>query len=206
MVSTVPPKSSNTNSIWLTPAQVAQRFHVSPITVRNWANTGKLEAITTPGGHRRFNLAAVEDFAAQHRSSNHADADAGLAQSTVEQAAVLVIDNDQSVRDILAAVLKLQLPHATVLFAKNAFEAGYLSGDQKPQLIFLDMALTGINTDVICRFIKAQKPLLTTTVITMTGHASVPDRQQVLDAGAMSVLRKPFDLSELDTTIKKSLI
>ena len=38
----------------LTPAEVASMFRVDPKTVTRWANAGKLSAVRTLGGHRRF--------------------------------------------------------------------------------------------------------------------------------------------------------
>jgi excisionase family DNA binding protein len=38
----------------LTPGEVAALFRVDPRTVTRWAKTGKLHAIRTPGGHRRY--------------------------------------------------------------------------------------------------------------------------------------------------------
>ena len=38
----------------LTPAEVATLFRVDPKTVTRWAKAGKLSAIRTLGGHRRF--------------------------------------------------------------------------------------------------------------------------------------------------------
>ena len=38
----------------LTPAEVAAMFRVDPKTVTRWANAGKLSAVRTLGGHRRF--------------------------------------------------------------------------------------------------------------------------------------------------------
>ena len=38
----------------LTPAEVAAIFRVDPKTVTRWANAGKLSAVRTLGGHRRF--------------------------------------------------------------------------------------------------------------------------------------------------------
>ncbi len=38
----------------LTPAEVAVLFRVDPKTVTRWANAGKLQAVRTLGGHRRF--------------------------------------------------------------------------------------------------------------------------------------------------------
>ena len=46
-------------SEYLTPNEVASLLLVSPITVRQWAQKGLLEAQTTAGGHRRFARAEV---------------------------------------------------------------------------------------------------------------------------------------------------
>lgn len=43
----------------LTPAEVAALFRVDPKTVTRWAKAGKLSAIRTLGGHRRFREAEV---------------------------------------------------------------------------------------------------------------------------------------------------
>ena len=38
----------------LTPAEVAQLFRVHPKTVSRWVQSGKLSAVRTLGGHRRY--------------------------------------------------------------------------------------------------------------------------------------------------------
>lgn len=43
----------------LTPSEVATMFRVDPKTVTRWAKAGKLTAIRTLGGHRRFREAEV---------------------------------------------------------------------------------------------------------------------------------------------------
>jgi excisionase family DNA binding protein len=43
----------------LTPAEVAALFRVDPKTVTRWAKAGKLTAIRTLGGHRRYREAEV---------------------------------------------------------------------------------------------------------------------------------------------------
>lgn len=44
----------------LTPGEVASLFRVDPKTVTRWAAAGRLESITTPGGHRRFRKSEVD--------------------------------------------------------------------------------------------------------------------------------------------------
>ena len=43
----------------LTPAEVAALFRVDPKTVTRWAQAGKLTAIRTLGGHRRYRESEV---------------------------------------------------------------------------------------------------------------------------------------------------
>ncbi len=43
----------------LTPAEVAALFRVNPKTVTRWARSGKLTAMKTLGGHRRFRAGEV---------------------------------------------------------------------------------------------------------------------------------------------------
>jgi excisionase family DNA binding protein len=43
----------------LTPAEVAALFRVNPKTVTRWARAGKLTAVRTLGGHRRFRASEV---------------------------------------------------------------------------------------------------------------------------------------------------
>ena len=43
----------------LTPAEVAALFRVDPKTVTRWAKAGKLTAIRTLGGHRRYRKSEV---------------------------------------------------------------------------------------------------------------------------------------------------
>lgn len=47
------------NDALLTPGEVARLLHVDPKTVTRWAKTGKLPAIRTLGGHRRFRAADI---------------------------------------------------------------------------------------------------------------------------------------------------
>lgn len=45
--------------VLLTPQEVAVLFRVDPKTVTRWANAGKLSAIRTLGGHRRYKESEV---------------------------------------------------------------------------------------------------------------------------------------------------
>lgn len=46
--------------VLLTPAEVARLFRVDPKTVTRWAKAGKIKAIRTLGGHRRYRKSEIQ--------------------------------------------------------------------------------------------------------------------------------------------------
>jgi len=46
----------------LTPSEVAVMFRVNPKTVTRWARAGRISAIRTIGGHRRFRASEIQRF------------------------------------------------------------------------------------------------------------------------------------------------
>jgi excisionase family DNA binding protein len=46
--------------VLLTPAEVAKIFRVDPKTVTRWAKAGKITAIRTLGGHRRYRQSEIQ--------------------------------------------------------------------------------------------------------------------------------------------------
>jgi excisionase family DNA binding protein len=53
----------------LTPSEVAAMFRVNPKTVTRWARAGKISAIRTLGGHRRFRASEIRTFLEQVEDS-----------------------------------------------------------------------------------------------------------------------------------------
>jgi excisionase family DNA binding protein len=53
---------SSEPEVLLTPAEVAKLFRVDPKTVTRWAKAGKLTAIRTLGGHRRYRRSEVNSL------------------------------------------------------------------------------------------------------------------------------------------------
>ena len=48
------------HEVLLTPAEVAKVFKVDPKTVTRWAKAGKITAIRTLGGHRRYRQSEIQ--------------------------------------------------------------------------------------------------------------------------------------------------
>ena len=51
----------------MTPAQAAAELQVVPRTLARWAAAGRISAVRTPGGHRRYMTIDVHHLAASRR-------------------------------------------------------------------------------------------------------------------------------------------
>lgn len=59
----------------LTATEVAELFGVTPRTVTRWANEGKLTALRTEGGHRRYRPSEVHELHDQITGNDSQDTD-----------------------------------------------------------------------------------------------------------------------------------
>jgi excisionase family DNA binding protein len=59
------PMQPHEDDALLTPSEVAAMFRVNPKTVTRWARAGKISAIRTLGGHRRFRASEIRQFLEQ---------------------------------------------------------------------------------------------------------------------------------------------
>ncbi len=174
---------------WLRPSEVAEFFHVSPITVRSWAKSGVLEARVTPGGHRRFLLSEVKRLA---------NSQLGAAPDHSEkEPTVLIVDDDVAVAGLLEAHLRRHFGEMAIYHACDGFEAGALAQESVPDLIFLDIMMPGIRGDAVCRFIRRKEALNHIPIVGISGYASVDNIEKMKTAGALTVLEKPFDMEKL---------
>jgi len=188
---------TNSSDEWLTPAEVAALFHVSPITVRNWTNSGKLKTTTTPGGHRRFSAQSIEEFTIARNLASD-----GKTQTTLK---ILIVDDDSEVAEILATLIRLHIPHAEYLFAVDGFEAGFQTNNHKPDIIFMDIHMPGMSGSTACELIKQNSTTKHIPVIGITGYASSEEKEKMMAAGTLCILKKPFDLKQLYPAIDDAI-
>ncbi len=171
---------------YLTPNEVAGLLLVSPITVRQWAQKGLLEAQTTAGGHRRFARSEVERFAREK----------GIELPNQYQK-VLVVDDDRQLNNYLVALLETSVDDVQVHSALDGFEAGRMVQEHKPEIVILDIMMPGMDGVEVCRSIKADPLTRHALVVAMTGHHTTELERRVIDAGAKVLLKKPFSREDL---------
>lgn len=71
---------------WLTLTQASRALGVTPNTLRRWADRGQVPSFVTPGGHRRFPLAAIISYVPSHRPQRPALAAIGASSDHMVRA------------------------------------------------------------------------------------------------------------------------
>lgn len=117
---------------------------------------------------------------------------------------ILVVDDEQDIRDMLTHAL--ELAGFQCLEAENTLQAHQTIVDKRPQLILLDWMLTGGSSGVdLCRRLKQDENLAEIPVILLTAKGEEDHKIQGFDAGADDYLTKPFSVRELISRIKAVL-
>lgn len=168
----------------LTPNEVADLLMVSPITVRQWAQKGLIEALATAGGHRRFTLDAVRRFAKERGLT--------LPDLPAEEHSLLIVDDDHQLNQFLVALFTTEVPGLVVYSAEDGFEAGRLVALHNPEVVLLDVMMPGIDGVDVCRRIKSSPKTARVRVVGMTGFHTPEVVSRMQAAGAEALLKKPF--------------
>ena len=80
------PTAASRQSAWLSLGPASRLLGVDPDTLRRWADDGRIEAYTTPGGHRRFERRALERLAATRRPGRRLLASLGATPERLSRA------------------------------------------------------------------------------------------------------------------------
>jgi two-component system response regulator MprA len=112
---------------------------------------------------------------------------------TPSRSTIVVVEDDQSVREMLGAVLAAE-GHEVTSFADGE-RAGASSALADAGLVILDVGLPAMSGIDVCRRLRRTDP--TVPVLMLTARHETADRVAGLDAGADDYLVKPFALDEL---------
>lgn len=121
-----------------------------------------------------------------------------MVQSAIK---ILVVDDDSSIRNMLAIVLKKNGYQVTAVDSSE--EALRCLKDRPFELIISDIKMPGISGIELLKKIKTITPEV--PVIMITAFASANDAVEAMKLGAEDYITKPFNLDELKLIIEKSL-
>ncbi|MCF7801762.1 MAG: response regulator [Candidatus Marinimicrobia bacterium] len=116
---------------------------------------------------------------------------------------VLVVDDENTIRDLLKQLLELNNYRVTT--ASNGQEALeiYKTNRDNIDLVITDLGLPQLNGKKLGEKIKALNP--DAKMIIATGFADQNDHSALMDIGFLYVVSKPFDIREMINTVERAL-
>ena len=114
---------------------------------------------------------------------------------------VLIVDDESGVRAALAQLLEYEGYEVKAVASGREGLAAYES--YKPQLVFLDVKMAGIDGLETLKRLRAADP--TAVVVMISGHASIQDAVEATHLGAYDILEKPLDTDRILVTLRNAI-
>lgn len=113
---------------------------------------------------------------------------------------IVIVDDDVAILDSLGLMLNFEG------FEVNAFERGseimnYVESVSKPDVILLDMWLSGEDGRDICKKLKENETTKNIPVVIMSASRGL--EQTALQSGANAFIAKPFEIDEVVDQLHK---
>jgi two-component system, OmpR family, response regulator RegX3 len=113
---------------------------------------------------------------------------------------ILVVDDEPMLLDSLTVSLEDQ--GYQVRTAMDGPSALHQAGEQRPDLVLLDLMLPGLDGMQVCRELRARTRI---PIIMLTAREEIGDKVQGLELGADDYVTKPFVLRELLARVRAVL-
>lgn len=110
---------------------------------------------------------------------------------------ILVVDDEESVAELLATVIRSEGDDALV--ALSGAEALRLLAGKTVDGVFLDLAMPDMDGMEVLKQIRGRYP--TVPVMILSGHANDEHEREAMALGAVAVVRKPAELAALTEAV-----
>ena len=114
---------------------------------------------------------------------------------------VLVVDDEQGIRGALGQLLEFE--GYEVRTAANAVDGIAEYEKWKPNLVFLDVKMAGIDGLEALKKLRQIDP--SATVVMISGHATIQTAVEATQLGAYDILEKPLDTDRILVTLRNAL-
>lgn len=116
---------------------------------------------------------------------------------------LLIVDDEAGVRALVRMTLDSGVYE--IFEASEGFEALDLAREHRPDLVLLDVMLPDVSGMDVCRKIKDDPDLASTTVVMLTARAQTNDVGDAEEAGADGYFTKPFSPIALTRKVESIL-
>ena len=113
---------------------------------------------------------------------------------------ILIVDDDSGSRRVAVSLLAAE--QHRLLEAANGEEALRIAAQERPDIVFLDVMMPGMDGYEVCRRLRADPALCAIPILMLTTLDDRSSRLKGLEAGADDFLNKPVDSTELRTRVR----
>ena len=182
---------------WLTLGQAAKYLGVAQSTMRKWSDLGRVSAFYTPGGHRRYRRADLDQFL------DRSGPGAVPSDSPRSGPLVLIVDDDERLREYVR--VNLEAEGYEVREAGSAEEGLEALGERSPDLILLDVMMPQVDGWETLRRIQEHTGVGAIPVIMFSGKVDERSAEEAEQRGVQGFIGKPFDPRDLIESTKQQL-
>lgn len=119
---------------------------------------------------------------------------------------VLIVDDDEMFSGMLKHMLESMPYEFEIDIANNGFQAGYKARQSVPDLILLDVMMSGVSGIEVVEALKEEAETRQIRIVGMTGGATRSRVARMVNVGAEQVLQKPFDIDDLVAAISEKVL
>jgi excisionase family DNA binding protein len=178
---------------WLTLGQAAKYLGMAQSTIRKWSDTGRLAAFYTPGGHRRYRRADLDEFLARGGSAAPRRAEG--------RRLILIVDDDPRLREFIR--VNLEMEGYAVREAGSAQEGLDALEEEPPDLILLDVMMPQVDGWEMLRRVQERHGVGAIPVIMFSGKVDEESLRTATSRGAQGFIGKPFNPQQLIESTKQ---
>jgi len=117
-----------------------------------------------------------------------------------QKAMIVIVDDDPDILDAMRLLLEME-GYAVVTTQKADSLKRLIEEGTLPNLILLDVLLSGKDGRVVCQELKCQEKIKNIPIIIVSAHPSAA--KNAMRYGAEDFIAKPFNIDELLQKVKK---
>lgn len=181
---------------FMTTDEVLEYLHLNLKTVYRLIKSGKLPAVRV-GRQWRFRKRDLDAWLETGAAAREHEA------QTAERPSLLIVDDEESVRGLIAATLSAAAPDYEVSTTGDGPSALALMRTKAFDVLITDLKMPGMDGLTLIREARAQTPDLPVVIIT-----AVPSQTSAIDAvnlGVSGYLTKPFRTPQILQAVARAL-
>jgi excisionase family DNA binding protein len=175
---------------YYTTSEMAKILHVAVGSIINWVDDGQINAIITPGGHRKIPYKELIKFLTTHKYD--------IPQELLRKKLVFLVDDEDEMHSFFKQIFK-NIDGFELKCFSSGTEALISMGKNQPEIMIVDILMPDIDGIQVIKNIRSNKNFNDIHIIAIS--AIIDKKENSLNAGANVFLKKPFDIKEFKKAI-----